>query len=187
MSEENWKLDLGTIEVERAQRDLWKKGVLAPAWAQRFPELFREHDLELAKTQGPDGFAHIEWLATIVLHHTTGYHCAGDYEFHPPNVADLLIKRTPGLRALIDDRTEHGACQGPDLLMYAPDLTDWFFCEVKGTGGPSKRRAVHEVCGYRGIDRKARPPPELQVGTAPTMSFWLGVIDLVLEAVGLSE
>jgi hypothetical protein len=38
-------IDIGAIEVERAQQDLWKTGVLAPVWAQRFPELFREHDL----------------------------------------------------------------------------------------------------------------------------------------------
>ena len=155
MSEENWKIDLGTIEVERTQRALWNKGVLAPLWAQRFPELFREHDLELAKSQGPDGIHHIEWLAAIVLHHTTGYHCAGDYEFRPPNVAALLIKRTPGLRALIDDRAEHGACQGPDLLMYASDLTDWFFCEVKGPGDHlrdeqcTKFAAIAEPTGKR--------------------------------------
>ena len=27
-------IEIGTIEVERAQVDLWKTGVLAPLWAQ---------------------------------------------------------------------------------------------------------------------------------------------------------
>ena len=55
-------IEIGTIEVERAQVDLWKTGVLAPLWAQRFPELFREHDLDLARAQGHLGYHFIEWL-----------------------------------------------------------------------------------------------------------------------------
>ena len=35
---------------------------------------------------------------------------------------------------VLRDRNEHGSIQGPDLLMYAPDMSDWFFCEVKGPG-----------------------------------------------------
>jgi hypothetical protein len=103
-------------------------------------------------------------LAAIVLHNTTGYHCTS-YEFQPrPNG---LIKQllTQELRDMVADRTEHGAAQGPDLLMYKADLTDWFFCEVKGPGDPSETRTEEEVHCAREAERQAHPPPELQVGT----------------------
>ena len=48
-----------------------------------------------------------------------------------------------------------GSLQAPDLLMYAPDYSDWFFCEVKG---PTDRlrseqreyfEAIAELCGKK--------------------------------------
>ena len=36
-------------------------------------------------------------------------------------------------RDALRDRNQ-GRAQAPDLLMYAEDLSDWFFCEVKGPG-----------------------------------------------------
>ena len=38
----------------------------------------------------------------------------------------------PAVQELLDARKEWGGTQGPDLLMYAPDFSDWFFCEAKG-------------------------------------------------------
>lgn len=44
---------------------------------------------------------------------------------------------------LIKDHKKLGLTQAPDLLMYAPDLSqpypDWFFCEVKGVGGSGRK------------------------------------------------
>ena len=48
---------------------------------------------------------------------------------------------------------ENGRAQPPDLLMYAQDLSDWFFCEVKGPGDRlraeqlSKFEALAETSG----------------------------------------
>ena len=146
-------IEIGTIEVERAQVDLWKTGVLAPLWAQRFPELFREHDLDLARAQGHLGYHFIEWLAAIVLHHTSGYHSAGSYEFrHRPTVVEKLLSAE--VRALVADRTQYSA-QGPDLLMYAPDLSDWFFCEVKGPDDSMREVQCNKFAALAELSRKS--------------------------------
>jgi hypothetical protein len=127
--------EIGTVEIQRSQQELWRSGRLAPEWAHRFPELFDEDDLRLAQAQGHLGYHFCEWLAAIVLHHATGHLAlVSKYEFrnHPRKQEVVQRLLAPELRAAISDRTEHGWAQAPDLLMYAPDFSDWFFCEVKG-------------------------------------------------------
>jgi VRR-NUC domain-containing protein len=46
----------------------------------------------------------------------------------PSRLAQLL---PPPVREVLRDRSKSRA-QAPDLFMYARDLSDWFFCEVKG-------------------------------------------------------
>jgi hypothetical protein len=38
MSEENWKIDLGPIEIEKEQWKLWRDGTLGCRWARRFKD-----------------------------------------------------------------------------------------------------------------------------------------------------
>jgi len=128
-------IDIGTIEVRRSQRDLWRAGGLMPEWKLRFPELFDEQDVGIAENQ-PD-YHFWEWLAAIVLYHATGYRALVEkyaYANHPRK-QEIVAKLLPeDVLRVLRDRTEHGSIQGPDLLMYAPDMSDWFFCEVKGPG-----------------------------------------------------
>ena len=43
-----------------------------------------------------------------------------------------MAQLLPGaVRDALRDRKQ-GRAQAPDLLMYAEDLSDWFFCEAKG-------------------------------------------------------
>ncbi len=102
-------------------------------WKLRFPELFDEHDVAIAETQ-PD--LHFwEWLAAIVLYHTMGYRALIEKYAYPKHTwkQETVARLLPNdVQRVLRDRTEHGSTQGPDLLMYAPDLSDWFFCEVKG-------------------------------------------------------
>ncbi len=59
------------------------------------------------------------------------------------------------MRTDYDPRTSiaHGNTEQLILLMYAPDMSDWFFCEVKGPGDRlrseqmSKFEALAEVSG----------------------------------------
>ena len=106
-----------------------------PKWKLRFPELFDEQDVGIAENQ-PD-YHFWEWLAAIVLYHATGYRALVDkyaYANHPRKQEIVARLLSGDVLRVLRDRTEHGSIQGPDLLMYAPDMSDWFFCEVKGPG-----------------------------------------------------
>jgi hypothetical protein len=103
--------EIGTVEIQRSQQELWRSGRLAPAWAHRFPELFDEDDLRLAQAQGHLGYHFCEWLAAIVLHHATGHLAlVSKYEFrnHPRKQEVVQRLLAPGLRAAISDRYEAG-------------------------------------------------------------------------------
>jgi len=115
---------------------------LALEWRQRFPHLFDDDDLRLAKSQPKNHFC--EWLGAIVLHQTTGYlSLVEKYEFAThPRKKEIVAQLLPlAVRDALRDRS-HGRAQAPDLLMYAPDYSDWFFCEVKG---PSDRLRDEQI------------------------------------------
>lgn len=141
-------VEIGTVEIERAQKERWLSGRLAPEWRRRFPELFDEDDLRLAQgPQGPMGYHFVEWLAAIVLHHSTGYRSlVSKYEFGNHLAKQRVVAQLlpPQVRVGLRDRVEYGRAQPPDLLMYAPDLSDWFFCEVKGPGDALRPQQVRK-------------------------------------------
>jgi hypothetical protein len=125
---------IGPIQIERPQAARWKSGHLAPEWKKKFPELFDDDDLRLANSQSGNHF--YEWLGAIVLHHTTGYlSLVEKYEFgRHRRKQDIVAQLLPTpVRDALNYRGQ-GYTQAPDLLMYAEDLSDWFFCEVKGPG-----------------------------------------------------
>ena len=127
--------DIGTVEFRESQKLRFKSGQLWREWADRFPDLFDADDVRLASAQAHLGYHFYEWLAAIVLHHTTGYSSlVQQYEFdtHPRKRAIVKQLLTPKLQAALGDHTEYGRTQAPDLLMYAPDFSAWFFCDAKG-------------------------------------------------------
>lgn len=82
------------------------------------------------------------------LHHATGYRpLVGKYEFanHPRKreIVEALLP-APVLETL-QYRTIHGNVQSPDLPMYAPDRSDWFFCEVMGPGDRLRAHRGDEI------------------------------------------
>ena len=124
---------IGTIEFAPAQRANFVGGPLRRRWHRQYPELFDSQDLTQANNQ--PNYHFYEWLAAIVLHQATGYHSlVGKYQFdnHPRKrtVATKILESA--LHEILNSRTKWGRTQGPDLLMYAPDYSDWFFCEAKG-------------------------------------------------------
>jgi len=123
---------IATVNVVRSQRARWQSGSLAQEWRTRFQNLFDDDDLRIATSQPSIHF--YEWLGAIVLHHTTGYlSLVEKYEFAThPRKQQIVAQLLPGsVRDALRDRSQ-GRAQAPDLLMYAEDLSDWFFCEVKG-------------------------------------------------------
>jgi len=123
---------IASIQIEPDQRARWLSGDLALEWRQRFPRLFDDDDLRIANSQPNIHF--YEWLGAIVLHHTTGYlSLVEKYEFATHlRKQQIVAQLLPSLvRDALRDRSQ-GRAQAPDLLMYAEDFSDWFFCEVKG-------------------------------------------------------
>jgi len=103
------------------------------AWASRYPNLFDRLDVREMETFAPRGRGYHEWLAAIGLYRLTGYNCLlGKYQLkgaHPKKF-EIFGRLVPEeVRALLPVL---GRPQGPDLLMYAPSMDDWFFAEAKG-------------------------------------------------------
>ena len=147
-------LNIGTVEFKLEQRAEFAAGPLRRRWRRQYSHLFDTQDAVLAENQPAYHF--YEWLAAIILHHSTGYRSlVGKYQFenHPRKRAVVAKVLSPTVCGLLDSRSTWGRTQGPDLLMYAPDFSDWFFCEAKGprdTLGERQRgffSALAEVSG----------------------------------------
>ena len=128
-------ITFGTFTVHSQQRDSFINGKLAQDWYNQYPAIFDEDDLRLTKTQPSNHF--YEWLAAIVIFHSTGYRSLIEkYQFtkdgHQRKQEIIERINSPALNTALLHYGEYGKIQCPDLLVYAPDLSDWFFCEVKG-------------------------------------------------------
>ena len=137
--------EIGPLEVDRARQRAWRAGRLQYLWAAAYPQLFDENDVRLATNGGGHASYHfVEWLGAIVMHHMTGYHALiAKYQL-PSHKRKQSIVRELGLdELLLRKHGVFGGTHGPDLLMYAPDRSAYFFCEVKGPGDDisSRQRA----------------------------------------------
>jgi hypothetical protein len=154
---------MGASMIEAAQfefpadlRQSWKEGSLRDAWAAEYPQLFDADDVRQSLTQGPRGYHFIEWLAAIILYSLTGYHAlVTKYEFanHPRKKRIFEQLLDPSHVEFIRGRTARRVTQCPDLLMYEPGLSSWFFCEVKGPGDrirPSQVAFFNELATLTG-------------------------------------
>jgi hypothetical protein len=127
--------ELGVFPVSRGLQLRWKQGNVAPRWARRYPQLFDADDLRLAMSQGHMGYHFFEWFAAIILHHATGYHAlVAKYQFGNHSRKETILQKllSPRMLEALRDRESFGSAQAPDLLMYAADFLNYFFCEVKG-------------------------------------------------------
>ena len=57
--------------VNRQQRDRFKSGHLLHEWKLQYPQIFDNRDFEIAQNQ--EAYHFYEWLAAILLFHSTGY------------------------------------------------------------------------------------------------------------------
>lgn len=139
-------ITIGTFPVTPQQRDCFVHGQLSQDWYNQYPAIFDKDDLRLAKSQPRNHF--YEWLAAILIYHSTGYHSLVEkYQFtkdgHKRKQEIIERINSTGLHTALSLRADYGNVQCPDLLVYAPDLTDWYFCEVKA--GQDRLRAKQEL------------------------------------------
>jgi hypothetical protein len=55
-----------------------------------------------------------------------------EYDYHQHKLLILPKIKSESLQKVLDFQRWKKKTQAPDLLVYKPDFSDWFLCEVKG-------------------------------------------------------
>jgi hypothetical protein len=124
--------------------------------------LFDNDDISIALNQAKMGYHFHEWLAAILLFHTEGlYSLIEQYQFPKHKrkrniMAKLQIE--PNVISYMEKHPEHGGTQCPDLLVYKPDFSDWFFIEVKG---PKDKLSERQIEFFQDLAVKANKAVEI--------------------------
>ncbi len=130
--------ELGLLKYHERQRERFRTGQLVIEWHESYPSLFDKQDFKIAANQAHLGYHFFEWLAAIILYKSLGLlSLVEQYEFRVHQRKQEVLTKTMSekmLSLIREHQSEFGNVQCPDLLVYAPDYSDWFFCEVKGPG-----------------------------------------------------
>lgn len=140
-----------TIHFTKAIRDLWPDP-LALHWLQQYPDLFDADDLRLTKTQPKNHF--YEWFAAIHLFERDGAHSLVEqyvYKTHPTKMAKLVSLLSLDQRTILDGIRKTHAVQLPDLFVFVPNSTRYWFAEVKG---PRDRVSEKQAASHNAITRE---------------------------------
>ncbi len=120
-----------TLTFPLALRARWPSP-LAAEWLASYPSLFEAQDFEQTLTQPTKHF--FEWLAAVHLHQRDGVFALIEkygYGNHPRKVAALDRILGAGADIVRSLRPKYGV-QPPDLLVYTPDCSRYWFVEAKG-------------------------------------------------------
>ena len=133
-----------TFPYHANRRSQFSEGSLVEKWYRAYGDMFDEHDYRLALDQ--QGFHFFEWLAAVLLRESTGYHSLMEkYETAKHTRKVEIFKRTVDLETF--DFVMSNRAGVPDLFVYQPETTNWFFCEVKGRSDrPSARQSKIHDC-----------------------------------------
>lgn len=120
-----------TYYTTPAQHDLFKERFQVLNWAETYPAIFDQDDLKIARNQAKHGYHFYEWLAAVLLFHDDGHlSLVEQYQFrsHPLKQKKMSEFIPSEVIDYIKDHPEHGNIQCPDLLVYEPGYSEWFFC-----------------------------------------------------------
>lgn len=110
-------------------------GELRREWAKRYPRIFDEREVAIAEHQ--EGGHFYEWFGAVHIYEQTGWlSLVESYQFKCQAWKREILRKL-GAHNLISffdglGRAGFGRMQAPDLLVYAPDYSEYYFCEVKG-------------------------------------------------------
>jgi hypothetical protein len=127
-----------TLYYSQKLRDLWPD-ILAARWHSEYPGLFDDDDLRLTRNVSIYHFK--EWFTAVHLFHHCGalslvekYGCD---KKHPrkAEIRDRLMskRQQEDLWRICNDECR---VQAPDLLVYLPDFSKFWFAEAKGPNEP---------------------------------------------------
>ena len=120
---------IGRFAYTEEHRERWRAGELPQRWLAQYPQLFDADDFRLSQSQPHNHF--FEWLAAIHLFESTGWLCLLEKYDLPSHARKQRIFEEIFSEDLRDQIKGH-TLQLPDLFVYTEDLSDYFFCEVKG-------------------------------------------------------
>lgn len=126
---------IATYKTSNQHHDLFRSGILVGQWSTQYPFLFDRDDLRIARNQASIGYHYFEWLAAILLYHTTGWLSLNQkYQFKSHSRKRRILSKLTTVEVFhfITSKGRETVIQCPDLLVYRPDYSDWYFCEVKG-------------------------------------------------------
>ena len=112
-----------------SQRVRFRSGELIEEWAARYPQLFDARDLEITRKQ--PNYHFFEWLAAVLIYEATGFLSLIEKYETPSHVRKAQIFSTTVPHDVYDYVMKNRAGV-PDLFVYSPDQSQWYFCEVKG-------------------------------------------------------
>jgi len=150
---------IGTYEYHQQQRERFKTGELIEEWYNTYPYIFDEQDAKIARNQASLNYHFLEWLAAIILHDSFGfYSLVEQYEFkshmRKQNVLREILSEEL-FELVTNHKTRFAGVQCPDLFVYSPDYSDWFFCEVKG---PRDRLRNVQIKYFNALSDMAQKP-----------------------------
>ena len=161
---------LASFEYAQDLRDAFRGDQLIDEGAARYPDLFHPIDVNTAKTQAARGYHFVEWFSAVRLFEDLGLaslHEGYTYKSHISKRARLLeIAGEPAhdaLRAVPrEDRYRF-----PDLFVYRPGTSDWFFVEVKG---PGDRLSATQAPFFSTLVERVGRPVKLVTVRAPPVA-----------------
>lgn len=128
------------------------------SWASIYPMLFDEDDLRIAQAQAEMGYHFFEWLAAILIFHSFGlYSLVEQYQFRIHSKKQEILSKltTKKVITFMQSHPDFGNVQCPDLLVYSPDYSDWYFCEVKG---PNDKMRNNQIDFFKELSNKSKKP-----------------------------
>lgn len=148
--------ELPPLVLAEAEYTAWRAGRIAPDWCAALPNVFDDDDLRLARKRWSHGRHYFEWAAARHLHAQNGWYVlVAKYEFRNHKRKRAIVERmlTPAVLEVVRGRTP-GRAQAPDLLVYAPDESDFYFCEVKGPGDTLRDAQLQKFARLAALTRK---------------------------------
>ena len=144
----------GSFTVTREQHEQFKEGSLWQEWLEKYSYLFDENDKENAVRHASRGYYFHEWLAAILIFHSTGFLSLVDhYQYTPHARKNGIFKRLVGESVAAIARKSATYC--PDLLVYKANFSDWYFVEVKG---PSDRLRDNQIDFFEKLEEMTQKP-----------------------------
>jgi hypothetical protein len=141
---------LKTVYCAPGLRRKWVAGSLAGRWAREYPLLFDADDLRITKN-GRQRLLHFyEWFLAIHLQKERAVlSLVEKYQYvraHPRKAAIVAKLMSEKDSDRINAICTRYSVQAPDLLVYMPDYSDFWFAEAKGPGDePSENQLASHV------------------------------------------